>query len=167
MYRVAEVGTRSRAVRLLAMLAAVVCTAVAVPLPAAATTGPTTRDAERIYYRSTESFMILKRSRPRGFDWGDDACSVPTGLRVSVRTLNFAASTFADQCRQHDFAYRNFGGSRDLDPSNRRRKEVDEFFLEQMKRRCRQPDVRRARRVTVCLGYAYVFYASVRAFGRL
>jgi len=149
------------------MLLLVVSLLVAVPPPASAASGPTPRDAERIYFRSTESFMVLKRSRPRGFDWGDDACSVPVGLRVSVRTLNFAASTFADQCRQHDFAYRNFGGSRDLDPSNQRRKQVDEFFLEQMKRRCRQPDVRQARRVTVCLGYAYVFYASVRAFGRL
>lgn len=111
--------------------------------------------------------MVIKRAHPRGYDWADDACSVPAGLRVSVRTLRFAASTFADQCRQHDFAYRNFGGSRNLDPSNRRRKQVDDFFLEQMRRRCRQPDIRRARRVTVCLGYAYVFYGSVRAFGRL
>lgn len=117
-----------------------------------------------IYYRSTAEFMAVKRRHPAGFDWGDDGCSVPPSLRVALRTLRYAARMFTDECRQHDFAYRNFGGRLGLDRSEAQRAVVDRHFYEQMKLRCRRAASGRVQRA-VCWVYARGFYMAVRTFG--
>lgn len=130
--------------------------------PAASKAGAAT-----LYYRTTERFLEVKRRHPAGYNWTDDGCSVPPALRVSLPALRYASTMFAHQCAQHDFAYRNFGGSLHLDPSESRRASVDRFFYAQMRDRCHLPDVARAHHLRRCLFYARVFYLAVRAFGRL
>ena len=130
-------------------------------------TRPTRAGAAAVYFLPTERFLELKRRHAGPYNWTDDGCSVPAVLKVSVPVLRFAANTFAAQCAQHDFAYRNFGGSLRLDTSESRRRSVDQFFYAQMRTRCHQPDISRAHRVTRCLAYARIFYAAVRTFGRL
>ena len=126
-----------------------------------------TAGAAQIFYRSTSEFLEVKRRHPAGYIWTDDGCSVPPALRVSLPALRYASQTFVEQCQQHDFAYRNFGGSLHLDPSEARRTSVDRFFYKQMRDRCHLPDVSRAHRTRRCLVYARVFYLAVRTFGRL
>ena len=131
-------------------------------VPAATQAGAAT-----IFYRTTDRFLEVKRRHPAGYNWTDDGCSVPAALRVSLPALRYASKTFVAQCEQHDFAYRNFGGSLHLDPSESRRASVDRFFYAQMRSRCQLPDVARAHHLRRCLFYARVFYLAVRAFGRL
>jgi len=128
---------------------------------------PTRAGAAAVYFLPTERFLELKRRHEGPYNWSDDGCSVPAVLKVSVPVLRYASSTFAAQCAQHDFAYRNFGGSLHLDPSEARRRSVDRFFYAQMRTRCHRPDISRAHRVTRCLAYARIFYVAVRTFGRL
>lgn len=125
---------------------------------------PTRDGAVAIYFRSTAEFLVLKRLRSGGYDWSDDGCSVPTRLQMSVRAMRYAAYVFVDECRHHDFAYRNFGGHLGLDRSDAHRAVVDRHFYEQMKRRCGRLGRGRLQR-TVCRVNAGVFYAAVRAFG--
>lgn len=162
----------STAVRLsLALSAGVIVSTTLVVLPAGGAApvpvAPTSAGAAAIYFRTTESFLVVKRRHAGRYNWTDDGCSVPPTLKVSVLALQFAATTFAAQCAQHDFAYRNFGGSLHLDRSEARRASVDRFFHRQMRARCEQPDVVRARRKTVCRLSARAFYLAVRSFGRL
>ena len=127
--------------------------------------GTPTRDgAVAIYFRTTQEFLVLKRLRAGGYDWADDGCSVPAPIQVSMRAMRYAARVFVDECRHHDFAYRNFGGRLGLDRSAAQRAVVDRHFYEQMKRRCGQPGTSRIQRI-VCRFNAAVFYAAVRAFG--
>ena len=162
----------STAVRLsLALSAGVIVSTTLVVLPAGGAApvpvAPTSAGAAAIYFRTTESFLVVKRRHAGRYNWTEDGCSVPPTLKVSVPALQFASTTFAAQCAQHDFAYRNFGGSLHLDRSEARRASVDRFFYRQMRARCEQPDVVRARRKTVCRLSARAFYLAVRSFGRL
>lgn len=125
---------------------------------------PTKQGVAAIYYQTTPEFMRVKRSLPAGFDWGDDGCSVPRWLRVSVRSVRYAMVMFVDECRQHDFAYRNFGGRLGLDRSEAQRAVVDRHFYEQMKLRCRHRTNGYLQR-TRCGMHARAFYIAVRAFG--
>ena len=163
-YRSARVGAGG------ASVAMAVCVALGVGGTAAhaqrAVPSPSKHAVVLIYYQSTAEFMAVKRRRPAGFDWGDDGCSVPPSLRVALRTLRYAARMFADECRQHDFAYRNFGGRMGLDRSEAQRAVVDRHFYEQMKLRCRRALSGRVQRA-MCRLYARAFYMSVRAFGHL
>lgn len=167
-----EHRARSTAARLyVALSACVIISTTMVALPAGAATkapgAPTPAGAAAIYFRTTESFLVVKRRHAGQYIWTDDGCSVPPTLKVSVPALQFASQTFAAQCAQHDFAYRNFGGSLHLDRSEARRASVDRFFYRQMRARCEEPDVVRARRKTLCRLSARAFYLAVRSFGRL
>jgi hypothetical protein len=137
--------------------------------PAGAAPGPppTAAGAAAIFYRSTASFLVYKANHVAGYNWTDDGCSVPSTLKFSVPALAFASRRFVAECAQHDFAYRNFGGTMRLDPSEARRRSVDKFFYARLKDRCRAPDIVHAHRKTLCLAYARIFYAAVRTFGRL
>jgi hypothetical protein len=151
-----------------ATVVATVCVAQPTSVHAAPSASRATQaGAAAVYFLPTERFLELKRRHAGPYNWTDDGCSVPAVLKVSLPVLRYASSTFAGQCEQHDFAYRNFGGSMHLDSSEARRRSVDQFFLVQMQRRCHRFDIRRAHHVTRCLAYARVFYLAVRTFGRL
>lgn len=123
--------------------------------------------ANDIYYRGTDSFMSIKRSPPaadRGFDWSDDGCSVP----FSIPTVP-SVVWFPDQCRQHDFGYRNYGSAAPprLDPTESRRRSVDDHFYGRMNARCGAWWIRYGGQEPVCLASSLAFYGAVRNFGRL
>lgn len=132
--------------------------------PPAPVSSPTKQGVAAIYYQSTPEFMRVKRVRPAGYDWSDDGCSVPAWLRVSVRSVRYAMVMFGDECRHHDFAYRNFGGRLGLDRSEAQRAVADRHFYEQMKLRCRRRTRGYLQR-TRCGAHARAFYVAVRAFG--
>ena len=168
-HRVAGTARPFRQV-LAAVVAAVLSVSGLVAGQRAVALGPSAPSLDRaiaVFYRDTASFLVLKRLRGGGFDWSDDGCSVPPSLRVSVPALSYASRVFVDECRQHDFAYRNFGGRLHLDTSAARRRSVDSFFYAQLRRRCSRADMRGVLRRRVCLGYARAFYYAVRMFGRL
>jgi len=150
-----------------AVLAPVIVVAlVAAPGPhAVADTVPSAADAALVYFRNNREFLARKRLGGDGFDWSDNGCSVPWALRLSVPTLSFAARTFAAECSQHDFAYRNFGGVLRLDPSAARRLQVDRHFYRLLRARCTAADIVRRHAVLLCRFYARAFYRAVRIFG--
>jgi hypothetical protein len=77
---------------------------------------------------SMSAFQALKDQAPPPYDWSDDGCSVPGWLPYT--------SAFRPACERHDFGYRNFGGSKDYQPSDARRARVDARFKEDMYKIC-------------------------------
>jgi Prokaryotic phospholipase A2 len=97
-------------------------------------------------------FMTIKRSpaRDKVFDWSTDGCSwTPPPWNWEHRAA----------CEQHDFGYRNFGNGLRLERTESRRAWIDQRFLTEMLRNCRQhwwyPN---------CVDGAYTMYAVVRNF---
>ena len=122
------------------------------------------RGAEKIFYQTTPSFMAAKAKKGNGYDWDDNGCSVPNAVVIVSATAFFAKMYFSNECKQHDFGYRNFGGNLRLDPTEARRKSVDDHFLAQMMTRCNSLVVGLKQG---CQLHAKAFYEAVRKFGRL
>jgi hypothetical protein len=127
---------------------------------------PTKQGAIDIFYQGTGSFMSRKAQGGEGYNWSDDGCSVPTVVKIVAVTTAFASQIFVDQCKQHDFGYRNFGGSLRLDPTESRRRSVDDHFYGRMNARCGAWWIRYSGGELACLGHSLVFYTAVRNFGR-
>jgi hypothetical protein len=150
------------------------------PSPAdggAAVTGPGDRalgpiDRERalaraieIIDRSNAGFIALKRGPRRGidpvFDWSDDGCSVPRSVRIVLPPTALGTAVFADQCRQHDFGWRNFGRGLQLDPTPARKWWVDGIFHARMHERCGVWWIRYAGLEPACRLTADAFHLAV------
>lgn len=119
------------------------------------------------FYRSNSSFMSVKSRGGGGYNWTDDGCSVPTFVKVASPIAAYASWQFSSQCKQHDFGYRNFGGSLRLDPTSSRRASVDSHWLGLMNSHCGAWAIRYSGQEGVCRSNALVFYGAVRAFGKL
>lgn len=154
--------------RALGALVVVAVCAHALPTDAAATIAR----ADAIFYRSTVSFMEIKRSGPRtdpDLDWSDDGCSVPWYVELAAPVLRYASAVFREQCQQHDFGYRNYGSAPfpRLDPSEARRRSIDDHFYAQMRIRCGEWWIRYLGGQALCSMMAHAYYLAVRLFGRL
>lgn len=128
---------------------------------------PTLKGAEAIFIQGTKEFMQAKQLKGGGYNWSDNGCSVPTTVKIVAVTSNFAAKYFKNQCIQHDFGYANFGR---LDPTENRRKWVDDHFYSRMVARCGDKDIVMTMPLgalpSACLAHASAFYAAVRKYGK-
>ncbi|WP_159030810.1 phospholipase A2 [Streptomyces sp. 769] len=104
--------------------------------------------------RTYRQFPTYAQQHEKPFDWTTDGCSPPTPRPW--------AKVFHDACVIHDFGYRNYGGEGlRLDPTEARRKTIDDRLLEEMLRICRdQPNA-----LPDCPGAARTMYQVVRQFG--
>jgi hypothetical protein len=134
-------STRTVSVRLL--VAAVIGLSAISVNPGVTVAAPTLSGAVDIFYQGTGSFM-------------------------SRKAVVYVAKLFlADQCKQHDFGYRNFGGSLRLDPTESRRRSVDDWFYGRMNARCGVWWIRYSGNELVCRTNALLYYTAVRHFGRM
>ncbi|MCC3776808.1 phospholipase A2 [Streptomyces sp. UNOB3_S3] len=110
--------------------------------------------ADFLMARTYREFPAYARQHEKPFDWTTDGCTHPTPRSW--------AKVFHDACVIHDFGYRNYGGGGlRLDPTEARRKSVDDRFLEEMLRICRdRPDA-----LTNCPGAARTMHQAVRQYG--
>lgn len=88
--------------------------------------------ADSIMQLSYRDFANLKNrgDRPGQFNWTDDGCSGPWGIKVVYRDL------FNGPCQQHDFGYRNYGKGLQLGRNEDTRDWIDGRFAREMKRVC-------------------------------
>ncbi len=130
---------------------------------------PSLSGAEAIYYQGTKEFMQSKQRGGGNYNWSDNGCSVPAAVRITTPATNFAKIYFLNQCKQHDFGYANFGR---LDPTESRRKSVDDHFYSRMKARCLDKEITTnlsfgpGGLVIACRSAAEAFYRGVRTFGK-
>ncbi|MEV6548584.1 phospholipase A2 [Streptomyces sp. NPDC051597] len=110
--------------------------------------------ADFLQSRNYREFPTYARHHERPFDWRTDGCSPPTP--------RLWAQVFHDACVIHDFGYRNYGGQGlRLDPTEGRRRHVDDRFYEEMLRICvDHPDA-----LANCTGTARLMYQVVRQYG--
>ncbi|MGB8860157.1 MAG: phospholipase A2 [Ilumatobacteraceae bacterium] len=127
---------------------------------------PTKQGAIDIFYQGTGSFMARKAQGGGGYVWTDDGCSVPLAVKIVAPVMAYASWQFKDQCKQHDFGYRNFGGSLRLDPTESRRNSVDDHFHGRMQARCGAWEIRFSGQEPLCRANALIFYTAVRNFGK-
>ncbi len=127
---------------------------------------PTKSGAITIFYQGTGDFMNRKAQGGGGYVWTDDGCSVPLAVKIAAPVTAYAALQFKDQCKQHDFGYRNFGGSLRLDATETRRKSVDDYFHGRMNARCGAWSIRYSGQEPLCLVNSLAFYTAVRNFGK-
>ncbi|MGW0735569.1 phospholipase A2 [Streptomyces sp. NPDC002851] len=115
--------------------------------------------ADRIMALPAEEFAAAEHTPP--FNWTSDGCSVPGGMAPYMKL-------FTPACAQHDFGYRNYGTHADsslgLDPTPRRKKAIDDRFLEEIRRICDKERPGPIRH-TACYGAAHAFYDAVRIGG--
>ncbi|OAR25728.1 hypothetical protein A8W25_09240 [Streptomyces sp. ERV7] len=110
--------------------------------------------ADFLMARTYREFPAYARQREEPFDWDTDGCSPPTPRSW--------ARAFQDACVIHDFGYRNYGGQRlRLDPTEARRKSIDDRLLEEMLRICTD----RPGTLPNCPGTARTMYQVVRLYG--
>lgn len=122
--------------------------------------------AEAIMTMSYTRFMEVKRSMEvkgkakRGldekFNWVDDGCSPSWAPAWLYRNL------FEEQCKQHDFGYRNFGSGLALGRNEDTRAWIDRRFRTEMRRRCAKFDGVKAANGVKCRSDADVVYDAVR-----
>jgi endonuclease/exonuclease/phosphatase family metal-dependent hydrolase len=114
--------------------------------------------ADAILAKDYGSFIAVKRSRPRPFNWSSNGCTGPAVIREAYARL------FDEPCQQHDWGYGNYGQGLKLDPSEGMRAAIDGRFLTEMRRRCNifRPGHERS----VCQGEANVMFGVVRRVGR-
>ncbi len=146
--------------------ALLVTTALAVGIGTPALAAPTKQGAIAIFYQGTDNFMSRKAQGGDGYVWSDDGCSVPLVVKIAVPVAAYASWQFQNQCKQHDFGYRNFGGSLRLDPTESRRNWVDDWFHSRMQARCGAWTIRLTGQEPLCRANALIFYTAVRNFGR-
>lgn len=158
-------STRTVSVRLL--VAAVIGLSAISVNPGVTVAAPTLSGAVDIFYQGTGSFMSRKAAGGGGYNWTDDGCSVPSFVAIAAPVVYVAKLYLADQCKQHDFGYRNFGGSLRLDPTESRRRSVDDWFYGRMNARCGVWWIRYSGNELVCRTNALLYYTAVRNFGRM
>jgi hypothetical protein len=121
------------------------------------------QQADRIMRMDYRQFMKFKREKsPPPFNWHDDGCSGPFGLREAYRRL------FDQPCQQHDFGYRNYGQPKGLKlgRNNEVRKWIDKRLLQEMRRLCKIKFRDLIHPRIGCLEIAHVVWGAVRLRGR-
>lgn len=121
------------------------------------------QQADKIMSLDYLSFVKYKRSRhPKPFNWSDDGCSGPAGIKKAYRRL------FNRPCQQHDFGYRNYGqpdGLR-LGRNEDVRNWIDNRLLQEMRRLCTTNWGRLNPKRHTCLTTAGAVWTAVRHGGR-
>ena len=110
----------------------------------------------------------------RQIDWSTDGCSVPRALLGFPKlgwVLNYYSGTFHESCVRHDFGYRNYGSGNSiglrLDPTEARRKTIDNRFHANMDIQCRSrfAGIWRVPQLEACYAAGKVYYEAVRFRG--
>jgi hypothetical protein len=126
-------------------------------LPTARATADTKSRAIEIMNLSYGAFLTTKRRHEAPFNWSSDGCSFTPTLWALEQN---------GPCQLHDFGYANFGRYADvgmglgLDPTESRRAWIDQRFLDEMRRNCRQHWW-----YSSCPGGIEVMYRAVRIAG--
>jgi hypothetical protein len=122
--------------------------------------------ADAIMSKDYKSFIAYKSNtatRPAAFDWSDDGCSGPPGIKNAYRSL------FDKPCQIHDFGYRNYGNWLRLSRNENTRSWIDDRFESEMVRLCNNTFTKwwqKANKVA-CVEEAGVMWSVVRGyFGR-
>lgn len=108
-----------------------------------------------------------KKPIDKKLDWSTDGCSVPEFYVVSYSVRKYAQKTFFNACARHDFGYRNYGSDNKhgphLDPTEHRRKELDDRFAFEMHAICSH---KQGLSGTFCRKNAAAMYHGVRVLGK-
>jgi hypothetical protein len=118
------------------------------------------QQADRIMRMDYVQFMKFKREKSPGpFNWDDDGCSGPFGIREAYRRL------FDKPCQLHDFGYKNYGQPKGLKLGRNDdvRKWIDKRFLQEMRRLCKTKLRDLTNPLIACLAAARVVWAGVRS----
>jgi hypothetical protein len=98
-------------------------------VPAGTAAADTKSRAIDIMNQSYGDFLKTKARHEAPFDWSTDGCSwTPPPWNWEQR----------GPCELHDFGYRNFGKGLTLERTENRRGWIDQRFLDEMRRNCRQ-----------------------------
>ncbi|MFC4517294.1 phospholipase A2 [Streptomyces ehimensis] len=148
------------ALALLGMLLLPAPDAAAAPASASAQAERATQSllerADFLMASTYREFPAYARQREAPFDWDTDGCSRPTPQAW--------ATVFRDACVMHDFGYHNYGNRGTtrlrLDPTETRRKAIDDRFLQEMQRICDD----RPQTLANCQGAARTMHQAVRQY---
>lgn len=136
------------------LLAALVGLMLVGVVPAGSATANPKSRAEKIMSQSYGAFLTIKRGREAPFNWHADGCSLPTPPNWALEQNG--------PCQQHDFGYGNFGQGLRLEATESRRAWIDQRWLDEMRRNCREHWW-----YTSCSGGIDVMYRLVRAAGEI
>lgn len=122
--------------------------------------------AHQIHFGSTPQFMQYWNSdHSTGIDttliWSSDGCG---GMPPILNAAFNPWMPFADQCRQHDFGYRNFGN---LYAPAWYKSNIDSHFYWRMVDRCGVWWIRYSGNESQCNAGAMTFYGAVYHVGKL
>jgi Prokaryotic phospholipase A2 len=121
------------------------------------------QQADRIMEMDYLTFIRFKREqRPGPFNWSDDGCSGPWGIKRVYRKL------FNRPCQQHDFGYRNYGQPKGLKLGRNEdvRGWIDNRFLQEMRQLCIRNWGGFNPQRNTCLTEAQGVWGAVRLGGR-
>jgi hypothetical protein len=120
-------------------------------------------DADAIMNMDYNTFIGFKQNQhPAPFEWSDDGCSGPWGIRATYANL------FNKPCQMHDFGYRNYGHGLALGPNEDTRAWIDGRFATEMRRLCNDSfnEWWQAANKAACLSESGYIWAAVRNLGR-
>jgi hypothetical protein len=114
--------------------------------------------------------------KPNTIIWEKDGCSIPKAAYAALgpvagRLLKVYDDDFRKSCDRHDFGYRNYGsvdGGLALDPTEKRRKAIDDRFHKNMDLQCDRIFDRKIVEYVqrkACHKASDVFYEAVRGYG--
>ena len=118
---------------------------------------PTANTIEFSY--SISQFLSIKAQAPAPYNWSDDGCSAS----IFASIVNHY---FLNQCKRHDFGYRNWRSITGYSSTSALRLAIDDRFHSDMNTRCSQYSVFNPERYT-CYATDDSAYLAVRALGSL
>jgi hypothetical protein len=132
---------------------------------------------ERVY---GSNYRIYKEKYPDdGIIWKNNGCSVPEKIlkfnppKMPLgKGVGYYAKLFEKSCDRHDFGYRNYGSKTNglkLDPSARRRDQIDDRLHSNMDYQCKRIFSRKyveAVQRGLCYKASDVFYEAVHRFAQ-
>lgn len=117
-------------------------------------------------FGNNSNFISARNKSPKTgldarFDWSSDDCSVPRAVKFVVPATGIGSVVFADQCKQHDFGWRNYGNGLRLSRTAGTKLAIDSHFGSLMQARCGAWWIRVSGQEPACRLTAGAFQAAV------
>jgi len=89
--------------------------------------------ADQVMFGGNGDFMKARSTSPKAgsdtaFNWSSDDCSVPTAVKFVVPATGVGSLVFSDQCKHHDFGWRNYGNGIRLSRTAATKRSIDSHF---------------------------------------
>ena len=122
--------------------------------------------ADQVMFGNNGNFIkardnTRKSSLDLRFNWSSDDCSVPKAVKFVVPETGIGSLVFSNQCKQHDFGWRNYGNGLRLSRTASTKLSIDSHFGGLMRDRCGAWWIRASGQQAPCKTTAAAFQVAV------